>query len=118
MEVGDGRRTTHNIAGNFQSIIESRRRSETESTNGGCIAAHNDDLATVLKGMAAPVPHVEGVSGVVGLARAVHLDVPGVPREVVLEALVQLHGVAGARQQLVEELHVGGVLVTAVACRL
>ena len=76
MEVSNGGRAANNIASNFQSIVECRRRSEAESTNGGGVATHNDDLSAMLKRMAAPVPHVERVNAVVRISCAVQVLVP------------------------------------------
>ena len=48
------------------------------------VAADDDDLAQVLQGVRAPVPHVERVDAVVGVARAVEVAVPLVLGELLL----------------------------------
>ena len=65
--------------------------------------------AQVLERMRAPVPHVERVDAVVGVARPVEVDVPRVGGEGLL-VLADLGGVGGLGQHLLEEVDVARVM--------
>ena len=63
----------------------------------------------VLKGVRAPVPHVEGMHAVIGVPCAVEVDVPGVGGER-LFVLPDLCGVGRLGQHLLEEVDVARVM--------
>ena len=85
------------------------RRLEAQAPHRGAVAAHDDHRAQVLEGVRAPVPHVEGMDAVIGVARAVEVDVPGVGGEGLL-VLADLGGVGRLGQHLLEEVDVAGVV--------
>ena len=60
--------------------------------------------------MRPPVPHVEGMDAVVGVRRAVQVDVPRVGRVVLLELRLDRRRVGGLGQHLLEEVDVGRVV--------
>ena len=74
------------------------------------LSAHDDHPAQVLEGVGPPVPHVERVDAVVGVAGPVQVPVPLVGREALLVGLLDLHRVGGVRQHLLEEVDVGGMV--------
>ena len=64
----------------------------------------------VLEGVGAPVPHVEGMDPVVGVAGPVEVDVPGVGGERLLEPVGHLDRIGRLAQHLLEEVDVARVV--------
>ena len=70
VEVGDGGIASDDVAGDLECVVHRGRRRETQATNRGRVAADDDDLAGVLQAVGAPVPGIERVHAVVGVAGA------------------------------------------------
>ena len=96
--------------GHLQRILQGRRGGEPRAGAPPGLAAHDDDLAGVRQAVAAPVPHVEGVHAVVGVARAVQVAVPLVLGELLLVAGLDLDRIGRVGQHLLEEVDVAGVV--------
>src|SRR5579864_3978106 len=80
-------------------------RFEAEPPDGAAIPADDDYGTEMLERVRAPVPHVEGVHPVVGVAGAVEMYVPGVGGEGLL-VLADARGVGRLGEHLLEEIDV------------
>ena len=101
------------VARHLEGVGQGARRGEPHPPHRLGVAADHDHPAQVLEGVCAPVPHVEGVDPVVGVAGAVEVDVPRIGGVGLLVLLVHLDGIGGLGQHLIEEVDVarmvGGV---------
>ena len=88
MHIGDRGRRPDGVGCHLERVLHGRCGLEAEATNRTGVAADDDDLAQPLEGVAAPVPHVERMHAVVGVAVAVQVDVPLVLGEVLLVLLL------------------------------
>ena len=103
-EAADG------VGGDLESIVHRRCRSEPELADRRGVAADDDHLAGVLLAVGAPVPGVERVHAVVGVAGSVQVAVP-VVLGVLLLPLGRHHGRVGrVGEHLVEEVDVARVV--------
>ena len=91
------------------SRSESARRYPSRATDFGS-PAHEDHVAAVIAAVRAPVPHVERVHAVIGVRRAVQVDVPRVACVALLERRLDLLGVGGLGEHLFEEVDVARVM--------
>ena len=94
------------VGRHLQGVGQRRGRREAQTAHRPGVAADDDDPAEVLEGVGAPVPHVEGVDPVIGVAGAVQVAVPLVGGEALLVGLLDLDRVGGGRQDLLEEVDV------------
>ncbi len=83
---------------------------EAEAAHGPGVASDDDHPAEVLQGVGSPVPHVEGMHTVVGVARAVQVAVPLVLGEAPFVGPLDLVGIGGLGEHLLEEVDVAGVV--------
>ena len=76
VDVGNRRIRANDIGRHFKRVTKRRCRREAEASNRLRISAHDDYLAKMLKGVASPIPHVERMYPVVGVAISVEMAVP------------------------------------------
>ena len=98
------------VGGHLEGVVQRGRGREAEAPDRARLAADDDDLAEVGQAVAAPVPHVERVDAVVGVARAVEVAVPLVLGVLLLVAALDLDRVGGLGQHLLEEVDVARVV--------
>ena len=98
------------VGGHLEGVLQRGRRGEAEAAHRARLAADDDHLADVGHAVAAPVPHVEGVDAVVGVARAVEVPVPLVLGVLLLEAGLDLDRIGGLGEHLLEEVDVARVV--------
>ena len=72
------------VGRHLERVVQRRRGHEAEAAHGPRVAADDDHPAEVLQRVRAPVPHVERVDAVVGVARPVQVAVPLVLGELLL----------------------------------
>ena len=108
--MGDRGLRPDNVRGHFQGVWKGGGGLEPEPSYRGRIAAHDDDSAEMFEGVAAPVPHVEGMDAVVGVRGPVQVDVPLVFGELLLVAAFDLDRVGGIGQDLFKEVDVARVV--------
>ena len=70
VDVGDRGVAADDVLGHLQGVPQRRRRLEAHPPHRFRVAADDDHAAEVLEGVGAPVPHVERVDAVVGVALA------------------------------------------------
>src|SRR5437016_11664428 len=105
MHKGDTRFAPHVRLGHLQGFVHAASGLPTQRLRGSLrLGADHNHFADVGAAVLTPVPHVERVYAVIGVAGAVQADVVGVAREFGLVFALQLEGVARFGQQTMEEL--------------
>src|SRR5258708_3253469 len=74
--MGHARVTSHHVLGHLERVPQRRCRLESQTPDRTRVAAHDDHRADVVERVRAPVPHVERVDAVIGMARSVQVPVP------------------------------------------
>src|SRR5271169_1200303 len=112
MEIGDTGRVAQ-IGGRHRDRLVQRvgRLPSHACCDFRLLASSRDYPSDVLASRFAPVPHVERMYAVVGVAVAVHVNVGRVARELGLEVALQFGGLGGLAQAAMEELDVARMML-------
>ena len=106
VDVADRGRPADHVGCDLEGVVHRRRRREAETSHGPCVTADDDHPPAVLHPVGAPIPHVEGVDAVIGVARAVEVPVPLVGGVLLLPLLRHLVRIGGVGENLLEEVDV------------
>src|SRR5690606_22484262 len=76
VEVADRGGAADDVAGDLEGVLQRRCRGEAEPAHGRRVAADDDHLAGPLLAVGTPVPGVERMDAVIGVAGPVQVPVP------------------------------------------